>query len=155
MVIKQSTWLWISYCDHKYLSATTNSSMIPYWAHAMTPGLALSCHWASTETSGPNCINWQGRRTSALLLCMLKRSPMVLRPEPSVVILQRVYCDPTATSSSSLGPSWALGDPTGLSYAIWWPLGRIRSPGWSQPRCDRGISAWHDLSHLEKLWSRH
>ncbi len=115
--------------------------MIPYWARDGTPGLALSCHWDSTETSGGSVSLWQGRRTSALLLCMLKRSPMVLRPEPSVVIMQRVYCNSTATSRSSWGSSWALGDPTGLSCAIWWPLGRSRSPGWSQPRCDRGINA--------------
>ncbi len=114
--------------------------MVPYQAHDMTPGLVLGCHWDCAQTSGPNCINWQGRRASALLLCMLKRSPMVLRPESSMVIMQRVYCDPTATPSSSWGPHWALGDPSGLSCAIWWPLGRSRSPGWSQLRCDRGIT---------------
>ena len=37
-------WALISYCDHRQLSVTTSSSMIPYWAHDMTPGLALGFH---------------------------------------------------------------------------------------------------------------
>ncbi len=34
----------IGHCDHKDLPLTTNRSRIPYQAHEMTSGIALSCH---------------------------------------------------------------------------------------------------------------